>query len=69
MIVMLRDVPRRERHLLYCSALQPRRRRHGRKSTKANEPIATLASQADLAPDVVPLAAGFGPAGIIVDNA
>lgn len=67
MIVRLSDVPRYERHLLFCSRLMPRqrspRRRHRRDSSPSGKPNSPAVACADTAPDLIPLAAGSDAAG------
>ncbi len=73
MIIPLREVPRYERHLLFCSKLMPRRRSRRRRRASC-PPMPTgqyaqpkLQVTEDATP--IPLAAGFNVAGTSVDVA
>ncbi len=65
MLISLRDVPRDERHLLFCSRLLPRQRRRRHPRRNAQPPTK------DQAPATVciPLAAGLDAAGTDLDAA
>ncbi len=66
MIVQLSDVPRRERHLLFCSQLLPHRRRKPRfrsRRRSAYRPDQTTNPGTIPPLDAIPSATSFGAAG------
>ena len=73
MIIPLREVPRYERHLLFCSNLTPRRRsRRRRRASCPPTPTGQCAQpklQATEDATPIPRAAGFDAAGTSVDVA
>ena len=73
MIIPLSEVPRYERHLLFCSKLTPRRRRRQRRRAPSEPTSTDQCPQVDsrATEDATPirLAAGFDAAGTSVDVA
>jgi len=68
MLISIHDVPRYERHLLFCSKLDPRkprrRRRHARIEPALDDrPFSMTDAQADEVLNLIPIAAGFDAVG------
>jgi hypothetical protein len=73
MIVALQEVPRRERHLLYCSRLLPRRPARRRRRTRSAAPPSNQFPTTDTHPadeqSMIPTAASVDTPGMAVDAA